>query len=147
MYTRGTRSTVNHLQSTNLQLTQYQDHHPSVGHKISQGSRKGCSDILLVEKKLATRLLSMIFLWLLGWTPFALIALVQLNGYGLKISKYISLAAMMFCKTSSVVNAFIYGMRYYLHVCKVSGIFALVQTWPLKINKYLQVTRLRLVKL
>lgn len=53
----------------------------------------------------------MIGIWILGWTPFAGIAALQLAGFGHKIDKHINLAAMMFCKSSSVLNACLYGMR------------------------------------
>ena len=66
----------------------------------------------MVERKLAMRLLTIVVIWLLGWTPFAVVALLQLLGYGEHVSKYISLMCMVVCKSSSVINAYIYGMRY-----------------------------------
>ncbi len=50
-------------------------------------------------------------IWILGWTPFATIALLQNLGLGSYVNKYASLMAMMLCKSSSVINVYVYGMR------------------------------------
>ena len=109
MYTRGTRNSVKTLGNTNN----------STG-TGSPSRNKDCrnpfkdvlkSDIFPVERKLALRLLAIVFVWLLGWTPFTFVAIMQLSGYGQQVSKYVSLLSMIFCKTSSVINAYIYGMR------------------------------------
>ena len=68
-------------------------------------------EISFVERKLAMRLLGIIIIWILGWTPYAFVAFMQLIGYGNAISKYFSLFSMLICKSSSVLNAYIYGMR------------------------------------
>jgi len=60
---------------------------------------------------LASRLLVIILIWLCGWTPFSVIALLQLTGHGHTVHKNISLLAMLMCKLSSILNAGLYGMR------------------------------------
>ena len=106
LYTSGTRSSVKNLQNTNVTYC----------HRSSPASRNPFkdvlnSDIFMVERKLAMRLLTIVIIWLLGWTPFAIVALIQLLGYGHHVSKYVSLMCMIVCKSSSVINAYTYGMR------------------------------------
>ena len=104
-YTRRTRSSIQAMRSSQLNQTNSSSSDPGFIYKNQS------TDIFLVEKRLATRLFGLILVWILGWTPFAIIALAQLLGYGSQVSKYFSLMAMIFCKSSSVVNAYFYGMR------------------------------------
>ena len=64
-----------------------------------------------VERKLASRLLIIIVIWICGWTPFAIFAFMQLIGYGHSVSQNVNLLAMLICKSCSVINACLYGMR------------------------------------
>lgn len=64
-----------------------------------------------LERKLASRLLLIIIIWVVGWTPFSAIALTQMAGYGHTVNKNVSLAAMLLCKVSSIINACLYGIR------------------------------------
>ena len=64
-----------------------------------------------LEKKLASRLLVIIGIWIAGWTPFSIISILQLIGYGHTINSNLNIAAMMACKLSSVSNTVLYGMR------------------------------------
>ena len=64
-----------------------------------------------MERKLATRLLIIIGIWIIGWTPLAVLTAMQLFGYGLYINKIFPMSAMVLCKISSVLNCGIYGMR------------------------------------
>lgn len=72
---------------------------------------KADAETLALERKLAQRLRAIVFIWIIGWTPFTFIAFSQLIGYGKEISKYFSLLSMLCCKASSVANAYLYGMR------------------------------------
>lgn len=65
----------------------------------------------MLEQKLATRLLGIIVIWVIGWTPYTIVAFTQLVGYGQYISQYFSVFSLLACKSSSVLNAYIYGMR------------------------------------
>ena len=67
---------------------------------------------LKMERKLAARLLIIIGIWIIGWTPIAVLTTMQLFGYGLYINKIFPMTAMLLCKISSVLNCGIYGMRY-----------------------------------
>ena len=55
--------------------------------------------------------LVIIGIWLLTWTPYTVIALAQLLGYGESVSPRMSLGALMLAKGSSIVNTFVYGLR------------------------------------
>lgn len=96
IYTYGTRSNVNSFRHTSST-------------KIEAASE---ADFFRVERKVATRLLIAIVIWTVGWTPFTFVALAQMLGQGHKLSKYAPLLSMLFCKCSSVLNAYIYGLRY-----------------------------------
>ena len=110
MYAQDTRSRAKSL----LQMHQKLDaDNVRPGAKECQALNSAIySDNDLLEQKLSQRLLGIILIWLLGWTPFAFVATVQLAGYGTRISKIVSIFAMIFCKLSSVMNTYIYGMRY-----------------------------------
>ena len=56
--------------------------------------------------------LLIIGVWLVTWTPYAVIALMQEFGAGAYISPRVSLGALMLAKVSAIVNTFIYGLRY-----------------------------------
>ena len=64
-----------------------------------------------LERKLAVRLLIIVGIWIIGWTPMAFLMVMHLLGYGHNIDKNISMTAMMLCKIVSVLNCGIYGMR------------------------------------
>ena len=64
-----------------------------------------------LERKLAVRLLIIIGIWIVGWTPIAGLTSMQLFGYGHDIDKSIPMTAMVLCKIVSVLNCTIYGMR------------------------------------
>ena len=64
-----------------------------------------------IERRLASRLSLITLNLVICWTPFVAVAMMQLSGYGLKVNKYLSLAAMLTCKSCSVINACLYGMR------------------------------------
>jgi hypothetical protein len=57
------------------------------------------------------RLLVLIIIWVVGWTPFAVVSSIQMMGYGKYINKNINVLSMMFCKVSSILNVGMYGMR------------------------------------
>jgi hypothetical protein len=63
-------------------------------------------------RDVAVRLLMLIIIWFVGWTPFAVVSSIQLLGYGKYINKNINVSAMMFCKVSSILNIGMYGMRF-----------------------------------
>ena len=108
LYTSGTRSSVKNLQNTSTNGTYCHGSSPASRNPFKDVLN---SDIFMVERKLAMRLLTIVIIWLLGWTPFAVVALIQLLGYGQYVSKYVSLMCMIVCKSSSVINAYTYGMR------------------------------------
>ena len=68
-------------------------------------------NIFQLERKLVIRLLMMIGIWIVGWTPIASLTTIQLFGYGHKIDTILPMAAMVLCKIVSVLNCWIYGMR------------------------------------
>ena len=70
------------------------------------------SDLSQTEKRLARMALLIIGVWLVTWTPYAVIALMQEFGAGAYISPRVSLGALMLAKVSAIVNTFIYGLRY-----------------------------------
>ena len=100
------------------------------------------TDVSLLERKLASRLFGIIgknmfinndkssacyhirkrrilillffssVIWILGWTPYTIVAFLQLIGKGQEVSQYFSVFGLLSCKSSSVLNAYIYGMRY-----------------------------------
>ena len=55
--------------------------------------------------------LVIIGIWVLTWTPYAMIAIMQMLGFGDIISPGISLMALILAKCSSIVNTFVYGLR------------------------------------
>jgi hypothetical protein len=61
---------------------------------------------------LALKLLAIIGIWIVAWTPAAIVAFLQLIGYGGHVSHPLSLAALLMIKTSSVINSFVYGLRF-----------------------------------
>ena len=73
MYARETRSGAKKL----LQMHEKLD--------LNNKTRLGANAIVnseadLMETKLSKRLLGIIIIWILGWTPFAMVAAAQLSG-------------------------------------------------------------------
>jgi hypothetical protein len=68
-----------------------------------------------LEKKLALKLLIIIVIWVAAWTPLTGVAVLQMTGYGHHVSHWHSLFALIMTKLSSVINSFIYGMRFDLN--------------------------------
>ena len=101
MYAQSTRSEAKNV----LQI------HKKTGSNQQAKTSITSNESVWMEKKLSQRLLGIILIWFIGWTPFAFVAITQLLGYGTKISKLVSVFAMISCKLSSVMNAYIYGMR------------------------------------
>ena len=62
--------------------------HQKLDSNIARPGAKECqaknsaifSDTDLLEQKLSQRLLGIIMIWILGWTPFAFVAVAQLAG-------------------------------------------------------------------
>lgn len=64
-----------------------------------------------MERKLAMKLLLIILIWVVAWTPLTCVALLQMTGYGHHVGHWLSLIALIMTKASSVINSFIYGIR------------------------------------
>jgi len=70
-------------------------------------------------------LFNIILIWICAWTPAAIVAILQLFGYGEHVNHGLSIAALFSIKISSIINMFIYGLRYgiYFFDLNVSMIF------------------------
>jgi len=57
------------------------------------------------------KLFFIIIIWTGAWTPSAIVAILQLFGYGEHINHGLSIAALLSIKVSSIINMFFYGLR------------------------------------
>ncbi|TRY79117.1 hypothetical protein TCAL_09904 [Tigriopus californicus] len=129
-FTRQSRQCVlNHMRQIQSQLLDSgkkdQEHESSfteatlngngpTGHSVlysDQYAEEFLRKTLEKEKCLARMALFIIGVWIVTWTPYAVIAMLQEHGLGYWISPGISLTALTLAKCSSIVNTFIYGLR------------------------------------
>ncbi len=68
-------------------------------------------NLLQSERRLARMALTVVLIWVVTWTPYALTALMQLLGWGHLIGPDMALAAVFSAKVSAIVNTFVYGLR------------------------------------
>ncbi|XP_026482135.1 opsin, ultraviolet-sensitive-like [Ctenocephalides felis] len=64
------------------------------------------------EVKIAIIIIVIISVWFLAWTPYAIVALLGVFGYGHLISPLGSMIPALFCKTASCVDPFIYAILH-----------------------------------
>ena len=53
-----------------------------------------------------------VFLWILAWTPYAIVALLGIFGQKHLLTPFVSTLPALFCKTSSCINPFIYSISH-----------------------------------
>lgn len=64
------------------------------------------------ELKIAVVIVVIISVWFLAWTPYAIVALLGVFGYGHLISPLGSMVPALFCKMASCVDPFIYAILH-----------------------------------
>ncbi|GBM12885.1 Opsin, ultraviolet-sensitive [Araneus ventricosus] len=63
-----------------------------------------------LEIKLAKISFSLISLWTLSWTPYAIVALIGLSRWRYMLTPFGSMIPALFCKMASVLDPFVYGL-------------------------------------
>lgn len=64
------------------------------------------------EVRLALVVIIVVAIWFTAWTPYAVVALLGINGYGHLITPTASMLPALFCKTASCVDPFIYAFTH-----------------------------------
>jgi hypothetical protein len=64
------------------------------------------------EVKIAVLSSTIILIWLLAWTPYAIVALLGIFGYKKMITPLVSSIPALFCKTASCIDPFIYAINH-----------------------------------
>jgi len=64
-----------------------------------------------VEKRVAKTIFSLIFMWIVSWTPYAILALCSVFGIIKEgITPFVSMWPAVFCKSVSCINPWIYAL-------------------------------------
>lgn len=50
-------------------------------------------------------------IWMVTWTPYAVIAALQELGYGDVVHAKVAVFALITAKVSAIINTFVYGLR------------------------------------
>ncbi len=64
-----------------------------------------------MERTLAGMVCSLLVLWIIAWTPYAMLSLWILIFGGQDVSQAAAFAPIIACKLSATLNAFLYGIR------------------------------------
>lgn len=64
------------------------------------------------EVKIALLAAILISLWMIAWTPYALVALMGIFGGKELLTPFVSAVPSIFCKTSSCINPFVYSINH-----------------------------------
>lgn len=65
-----------------------------------------------IEMKLSIIVVSVIILWFVAWTPYAIVALLGISGNEDKITPLVSMIPAVFCKASACINPYIYSITH-----------------------------------
>lgn len=64
------------------------------------------------ETKLALTVFVIILLWLLSWTPYAVVALLGITGQKHLITPLVSMIPAVFCKSASALDPYVYALSH-----------------------------------
>lgn len=79
---------------------------------VSADKLQSSKDKNKVEMKLALVVIGIIGLWFLAWTPYAVVALLGISNNHDYLTPLGSMIPAVFCKTSAVLNPFIYAVNH-----------------------------------
>lgn len=65
-----------------------------------------------IEVKLALIIASIIGLWFLAWTPYAIVALFGILGWSELLTPFVSVVPGVFCKISACLNPYLYSITH-----------------------------------
>lgn len=64
------------------------------------------------ETKLALTVFVVILLWLLSWTPYAVVAMLGITGQKHLITPLVSMVPAVFCKSASALDPYVYALSH-----------------------------------
>ena len=65
-----------------------------------------------MDSKLAKMIFGLIVVWLLGWTPYAIMCIWGIFQGAKYLTPTIGVIPLVFCKISAGANVMLYGLRY-----------------------------------
>lgn len=65
-----------------------------------------------IELVIAKIVMSLVFLWLLAWTPYAIVSLIGISGHGDLLTPMATIIPALFAKTSACINPFVYSLTH-----------------------------------
>lgn len=65
-----------------------------------------------LELVIAKIVISLVFIWLLAWTPYAIVSLIGISGHGAFLSPTATMLPALFAKTSACINPFVYSLTH-----------------------------------
>jgi len=79
---------------------------------LPTGFFAGTKPLQKIEVTIAKIVIGLVGLWLIAWTPYALVALIGISGHGHLLTPLVTMIPALFAKSAACIDPFVYSLNH-----------------------------------
>ena len=79
---------------------------------LATGFFAGTKPLQKIEVTIAKIVIGLVGLWLIAWTPYALVALIGISGNGHLLTPLVTMIPALFAKSAACIDPFVYSLNH-----------------------------------